>query len=125
MSGVTESTKEAVREAVATWIETGAPLGDLARALTPTFGPIRAEMIAATEVTRAYAEANGMVWRRLGEQGIIFKREWRTARDERVCPVCGPLDGVIVGLEEKFPGGLAGPPAHPRCRCWVVPKVER
>lgn len=38
-----------------------------------------------------------------------------------MCPVCGPLAGRLVGLDEPFADGIDGPPAHPRCRCWVVP----
>ena len=38
--------------------------------------------------------------------------EWRTARDARVCPICGPLDG---GRWEGDDGPF--PPAHDGCRC--------
>lgn len=38
-----------------------------------------------------------------------------------MCPVCGPLAGRVVGLDEPFGEGIDGPPSHPRCRCWVVP----
>jgi hypothetical protein len=38
---------------------------------------------------------------------------WRTMRDERVCPVCGPRDDEIYLLA----AARAIWPAHPNCRC--------
>ena len=82
------------------------------------FGKARGQMIAVTEVTRAYAEGNKIAWR---ESGVTEGMEWNTANDELVCPICGPLDGEQVPLDDKFDGGFEAPPAHPRCRCWLTP----
>lgn len=109
-----------LRQEIAGWIETGEALPDLVKRLEPTFGRQRAELIASTEVTRAYAEGNRQAW---AEAGIVEKREWRTAADERVCPICGPLHKQQAGLNEAFEGGIDNPPAHPRCRCWIVPVI--
>lgn len=46
---------------------------------------------------------------------VVITGRWVTEDDEKVCPICRPLDGTtqdVWGL--KFP---LGPPAHPRCRC--------
>ena len=53
---------------------------------------------------------------------IIKIEEWRTARDDRVCPTCGPLDGTRW---EEGDGPV--PPAHAGCRCVrvVVATEER
>lgn len=109
-----------LRQEIAGWIETGEKLPDLVKRLAPTFGKQRAELIASTEVTRAYAEGNKQAWQ---AAGIVEKREWRTAADERVCPICGPLHGQQAGLNDAFEGGVDNPPAHPRCRCWIVPVI--
>jgi SPP1 gp7 family putative phage head morphogenesis protein len=99
--------------------------------LEPVFGSQRAQLIASTEVTRAYAEANQRVYK---EAGIRYM-EWRAAADELMCPICGALNGQIVGIDDKFDQALDEqirtqfrsnfqlPPAHPRCRCWIVPVV--
>lgn len=63
---VTETTRGVVREAVASWVETGAKLPDLVKVLEPTFGRKRAELISATEVTRAFDEANDRVRQKIG-----------------------------------------------------------
>jgi hypothetical protein len=79
-------------------------------------------MIAVTEVTRSYAEGNQIAWK---ESGVVEGKEWNTANDEIVarCPICWPLHGVVIPIGEEFDGGFDGPPAHPRCRCWITPVV--
>lgn len=42
---------------------------------------------------------------------VLWTR-WATAEDERVCPECAPLDGLV------WPDGDGpAPPLHPSCRC--------
>ena len=54
------------------------------------------------------------------ELEVVVWTVWRTTGDERVCPVCGPLDGQ-EGPADAGPQ----PPAHPNCRCErVVSRVE-
>ncbi|RIK41620.1 MAG: hypothetical protein DCC55_11425 [Chloroflexi bacterium] len=56
ITGINETSRQAVETALARWIETGAPLDELRRMLEPTFGSVRASRIAVTEATRSYAE---------------------------------------------------------------------
>jgi hypothetical protein len=51
----------------------------------------------------------------------LWRKEWYTAVDELVCPVCRALHGTIVPVDKKFPGGFDGPPAHDGCRCNLLP----
>lgn len=127
---IDRTTLERTRRAVAAWVENGEPLPRLVEELTPIFGPARAELIASTEVTRAYAEGNRQAYR---ASGVVTRWQWRTSEDERVCPICGPLADTVVQIDSDFSGFLPDnvrrgavtmPPAHPRCRCWVVPFVE-
>lgn len=125
IGGIQETTRAQVRQAVAAWVDNGQPLEALIRELEPTFGRARAELIASTEVTRAYAEGTQAAYR---EAGVIERMQWRTARDEIVCPICGALHNVQAALGQPFVNPQNGreyfPPAHPRCRCWVVPVAE-
>ena len=84
------------------------------------FSRTRAGMIAVTEVTRAYAAGNVAAWQ---ASRVVQGKEWMTATDEVVCPICGPLRGQIARLNEPFGGRIMNPPAHVNCRCWVVPVV--
>lgn len=113
--------RENVKEAVTNWIEAGEPLGGLVDTLEPTFGKVRADMIATTEVTRARYEGNLMAWKEAG----IPEHEWDTARDQYVCPICEPMQGVRAPIGSPFPHpdgiNYYTPPAHPRCRCDALP----
>lgn len=118
---IDETTRRSVREAVTRWIDNGEPLDALVGDLRAgPFSERRARMIASTEVTRAFASANEIAYQ---QSGVVKEVEWRAAMDERVCPVCGGLNGKRVPLGQRFEGG-AFPPAHPGCRCWVAPVVD-
>lgn len=116
------TTTQRIQNEIAEYIRNSETIGHLIRRIRggQLYSPERAQTIAVTEVTRAFAEGNRAAWK---ASEVIEKREWRTNNDELVCPVCGPLAGRVVGLDEDFGDGISGPPAHPRCRCWVVPKV--
>lgn len=122
VSGISETTQAHLRQTIKQWIDNGLPLRNLKRELAPIFGRDRAELIAVTEVTRAYAEGNRIAY---GASGVVEEIIWRTSNDERVCPVCGPLADRFAPLKTGFAGVRTGfPPAHPRCRCWIVPKID-
>jgi len=57
VGGLNGTTREALREALATWAETGGDVQVLERLLAPTFGEKRARAIAGTEITRVNAAA--------------------------------------------------------------------
>ena len=68
-----------------------------------------------------------------GWLGADARKVWVTAIDERVCPVCRPMDSVAVPINDPFTirghhGVLSHdvrlwvPPAHPGCRCRIVPE---
>lgn len=84
----------------------------------------RAETIAKTETFTALQEGQRARVEAAVQSGEIqpddWETEWVTAEDERVCPRCGPLDGVRVPLGELFDtdeGQIDGPPLHINCRC--------
>lgn len=116
ISRIEETTRRAMQESVARWVDNGEPLTSLVRDLEPLFGRKRAEMIAQTETTRAYQMGAEASYR---ESGVVDEMEWQTAADELVCPVCGPKQGQRMAL-----GSSDVPPAHPRCRCWTAPVVK-
>lgn len=59
---------------------------------------------------------------RTGRLSPAALKVWHTARDERVCPSCGPLDKQAVPVNQPFTtvfGKLWVPSMHPNCRCEV------
>lgn len=121
LTGLLARTSERqIRTQIAEWIQNGLTLDNLIINLgRQTFGRARAEAVVISEITRSYAEGNRAAWR---ESRVIQQMRWRTSADERVCPVCAPLEGRTTILDGEFEGGMF-PPAHPRCRCWITPVV--
>lgn len=123
ISQITGTEKKRLRQAVGDWVEAGEDFPALERRVRKIWeNPVRARMIAETEITRVYAEADTRAWE---ASGVVEKRRWETTRDEWVCPICGE-EGLYhqeALMGEPFPGGYMNPPAHPRCRCWVAPIV--
>lgn len=116
------TTYEGVSRTIPRFYEEGWNLGELRTALERWHSPVRAEMIAITETTRAAVEGERVIVDRLRrDSGIEMIPFWQTANDERVCPICGPKHGKPITDGEY-------PPAHPRCRCWVtyrMPEIEQ
>jgi len=99
---------------------------ELMERIAVRFSPAHAEQVAITEVTRAISRGGEELQRRLEMQNVRTVRRWLTAEDERVCPVCAPMDHTTFESGAWVRAGLAsGPPAHPRCRCWVVVEYVR
>lgn len=90
-------------------------------ALEHLFGRTRAEMIAVTEMTSAYAEAGLAAARIMGQElGLRMGYDVLTAADEDVCTIC--LDAAAEGpypMEDEE----HKPALHPRCRCDWSPVV--
>lgn len=83
--------------------------------------PIRAEMIAQTECTRAMTGAALATYKEFGTERL----EFLTADDEDVDggdpdgPCAENEDHGPIPIDGEFPHGM--PPVHPRCRCTVIP----
>ena len=161
ITNINDTTRNEVRREVTRWLLGNEDISVLSEKLRQfAFSPVRAEMIAVTEVTDAVVGSRLESWRVMNDLAgspIIFGYEWSTANDERVCPICGPLGGVFfyqgssvptdietqrdtaerVPFGQPFvhPGGGPGldqyagqqyerPPAHPRCRCTLIPVLQ-
>ena len=121
IKGITDTTMHQVQDAMQQWILSGERLDALSAMLEPLFGAMRAERIAATEVTRIYADGNTAAWE---ASGVVGARKWMTAQDDLVCPICGELDGEVRAMGEDFTQEIPNPPAHVNCRCWIQPVVD-
>ena len=120
VKGINQHTQDALQTVISKAIEQAQPL-EVVRAnieaIAPQlFGPVRAATIATTELTRAAAQGEAGTVAQIMAQGVTMNAVWHTREDEKVCPVCGDLDGQTVAAD-------ALPPAHPNCRCsvgWVM-----
>lgn len=118
---IDEGTREMLRSTVTDALEEGWSNDKLADALADSyaFSDERAEMIARTETARADVEGNLAGYRALG----VERKQWLASED--ACEDCEALDGEQVGIDDSFGehGGF-GPPAHPHCRCDLLPVLE-
>jgi SPP1 gp7 family putative phage head morphogenesis protein len=107
-----------LQQAVGDWIQSGQPIDDLVKQLEPLYGSVRAEMIAVTEATSAFANGNDVAWL---ESGVVEEFDIETAEDESVCPICNEKkDNGPYKIGD--PNGQ--PSFHTRCRCWKRPIVK-
>jgi HK97 family phage portal protein len=123
LTGIDATTKRAVERAVDLYrARPGMTVGDLTTVLEGAFSPRRADLIAVTSITEAASHATEAYQAQLKAAGIESERVWRTNNDERVCPICGPLNGQSEEQwRDRFPRGA---PAHLRCRCMTTLKVK-
>ena len=69
------------------------------------------EKIVRTEMATAYLEAQKRMTKRLNYEFV----RWVATEDERTCPHCSSRSGLIFQVDEVVM------PAHPLCRCAMVP----
>ena len=90
--------------------------------------------IARTELAFSYNQGSYEGTKQAQAAGYMGDtvKVWCTADDERVCTICGGLEGKEIAMDEDFDfyTKLQGrnatirrvPPAHPSCRCAVMYK---
>lgn len=115
---IDSTTRRAVNALVTQATQEGWSGDTLANALqaAPAFGEARAAMIARTECAFADAEGNLAAYR---ASGLVSRLQWQTASG--CCPDCAALDGEQIALGQTFAHGRGTAPAHPNCRCDVLP----
>jgi SPP1 gp7 family putative phage head morphogenesis protein len=116
LKNVETATAAQIRRVLTDGLVQGQNPATIARTLTKTvdtIGKNRATVIARTEIIRAHAEGQLDGFERLGIAEVGAMAEWRTAGDDRVCPICGPLEGEIM----KIADARGQIPRHPQCRC--------
>jgi SPP1 gp7 family putative phage head morphogenesis protein len=114
------STRELLRGFVAEAIDQGWSNDRLAREIEDTFAfsEQRAQIIARTETAYADVAGNMIAYE---DSGMVTQKRWILAQ-ERYCDVCesNAAQGPIA-LRASFVSGEYAPPAHPNCRCDVIP----
>ena len=130
IKNINANTLKAVQKAIATFLDTpGMTIGQLMDMLP--FGEARSRLIAVTETTNSYAQAELIAAEKLQAEfpDVLVQRLWFTNNDPQVCIICQGLDGEKIALGEKFVSRTTGgeyltagaPPIGPHIgdRCWV------
>lgn len=120
LQGVTQSMATAMNRVLVDGLSQGKSPREVARELNNAvdkIGKNRALTIARTETIRAHAEGQLDSLTNLGIESVGVAVEWDTTGDGRVCPLCRPLDGIVLTVAEAR--GML--PRHPNCRCSWIP----
>lgn len=91
-----------------------------------------AERLVRTELMQAYNQQHVRDIAAHDEDDPGYRMRWDASNDRRTCSICRTLDDQVVEVGKRWDGRSAGagraeipsPPAHPRCRCVVVPWRE-
>jgi hypothetical protein len=120
IDGISETSREAINNAVAEFLETG-DFKELREEILAAVGDVaRADRIARNEPMVAVHEGQRAAWDQAVEEGLLPEnavREWIVVGDDKVCPICEGLEGKTAALGEEYEEGIEGPPAHVMCRC--------
>lgn len=109
--------------------------------ITKTFeeySKMQAERITRTEVIRASNLGSMDAW---ANSGVVEAKQWLTAKDDRVDPLCAYMNGKVMPVRKNFfdkgdtlevddhkadfsYGSIKVPPLHPNCRCTLLPILD-
>ncbi|KCZ71606.1 phage putative head morphogenesis protein, SPP1 gp7 family [Candidatus Methanoperedens nitroreducens] len=120
LKGISDEQSKQIIEQLTTGIQRGEGIPELAGRITDRVDHIgiqRATVMARTETINAFTQGTIIRY----QQHDIEETEFITAQDERVCPVCGPLDGKVFRLDSDH----VVPPVHPQCRCVLLPIISK
>jgi len=140
---VTEDMQTAIRRELTQGLAEGVNPRVMARRLTDrvdAIGITRSKTIARTETIENYNEFALQRYERAGVESVTVEAEWLATDDDRTCPICEALEGTVYTTDEARtetftyepdddePPSLDGeyslkPPAHPSCRCSLLPVV--
>lgn len=114
---MSNTTLKEIGNAIGEAIALGLSPKDAARLINRTISnPVRALTIAITEQNRAISYATVTRYQEAGLQEM----EWITSDP---CDLCASNDGKVVPIGGMFPSGDTQPPAHPHCRCALLPVI--
>lgn len=113
----TELLAQTLNEEMVACVVAGRKTSDLKKVLQERFNVSysRADALARTEMAHIQTQA---AKQRYEDYGIQEVEIWASP-DERRCEVCGKLHKKVYPIGAQVPI-----PAHPRCRCCIIPVVQ-
>ena len=118
VKGINDNSRASLQQYVSNFFEQGVTKGDLEAQIARLYGPVRGEMIAVTEVTRASVQGELAYGEELTKLGLALVPIWQTRNDGIVCPLCEPNNGQRQGDGWTYP-----PPIHVKDRCFLTYEV--
>lgn len=119
-----ESTRLLIRGTIEQALENNWDTETLANELASSYGfsAQRAELIADNELQTSVMRGQYDGWKASGQ---VAGKRWLLSNDEGICDVCqGNADEGVIDIDALFSSGDDSPPAHPHCRCDMVPVLK-
>lgn len=102
------------------------------------YSKTQADRVTRTEVIKASNYATMDAWEK---SGVVVAKQWLTAQDDRVDPLCADMNGKIIPLKKNYfdkgdslevgdvstkfdYAAVKNPPLHVNCRCTMLPVLE-
>jgi len=99
------------------------------------YSKTQADRVTRTEVIKASNYATMDAW---DKSGVVVAKQWLTALDDRVDPLCAEMNGKIIPLKKNYfdkgdtlevgdvstkfdYASVKNPPLHVNCRCTMLP----
>ena len=120
LKGITGNMSQGIARELASGLASGLGPREIARRITQNISGIsrrRALVISRTEIINVHAEGSLDSFEKLGVEELNLMSEFSTTGDDRVCPLCAPLEGTVFTIKEAR--GII--PRHPNCRCAWIP----
>ena len=122
---ISNTTRKILRDLIAEATLQGDTIDEISDSIMSeyvSFTPYRARRIARTETAKGYSQGSLFGYR---QSNLVKEIEWFTANDGSVCPICqgNQAKGAVL-MGSDFPSGHEAPPAHPNCRCTILPIID-
>lgn len=113
----TDKLQQTLNDKLIECVVTGAKTTDLKKTLMEQFNVSyhRADSLVRTEMAHIQTQAAQQRYKDYGATEF----EVYVDKDERTCPICSKLEGKRYSIHNALPV-----PAHPNCRCCIIPIVD-
>lgn len=113
---ITEATRSRLRTLETQAFEAGLSPAQLETQIESVINdPVRARLIANTDLAMAQTDASLTAWE---ESGLVTGRIWLLSNDHEIEDLCNDnAEAGVVPLGEDFPSGHRTCPGHPGCSC--------
>jgi len=121
---IADTNFDALKRTLTEGIKLGEKIPKLAARITAEYNDCKGYKAVRIARTETISASNQGALQAYDQSGVVEEKEWLAETD--ACDIC--LDIALQGavpLHSSFSGGFDVPPAHPNCRCTVLPVIEK
>jgi len=123
IKSILDTTFDALKRTLAEGVANGESIPDLAARVTEEYNQCKGYKAIRIARTETISSSNQGALQAYKQSGVVEKKEWLISAD--ACDICIDIAaGGAVGINELFRGGFDVPPAHPNCRCSIIPVIK-